>query len=129
MKNLEKYLPLLILIAFLPILVFRDFSISNELRYLSIADEALRDGHIFTFTNNGLPYADKPPLYLWIVMLGKLVFGTHYMWFIGLFSLVPALLILRIMRNWIIADCTLPEKEWRLTSQLMLITCGMFLGL
>lgn len=129
MKKLEKYLPLLALIAFLPILVFRDFSISNELRYLSIADEALRNGNIFTFTNNGLPYADKPPLYLWAVMLGKLVFGTHYMWFIGLFSLVPALLILRIMRNWIIADCTLPEKEWRLSSQLMLLTCGMFMGL
>ena len=129
MKKLEKYLPLLVLIAFLPILILRDFSISNELRYLSIADEALRNGNIFTFTNNGLPYADKPPLYLWIVMLGKLIFGTHYMWFIGLFSLVPALIIMRIMRNWIVADCTLPEKEWRLTSQLMLITCGMFLGL
>ncbi|MCM1170478.1 MAG: dolichyl-phosphate-mannose--protein mannosyltransferase [Bacteroides sp.] len=129
MKKLEKYLPLLVLIAFLPILIFRDFSISNELRYLSIADEALRNGNLFTFTNNGLPYADKPPLYLWIVMLGKLVFGTHYMWFIGLFSLVPALIILRVMRDWIVADCTLPEKEWRLTSQLMLITCGMFLGL
>lgn len=129
MRKLEKYLPLLVLIAFLPILIFRDFSISNELRYLSIADEALRNGNIFTFTNNGLPYADKPPLYLWIVMLGKLILGTHCMWFIGLFSLVPALLIMRIMRNWIVSDCTLPEKEWRLTSQLMLITCGMFLGL
>lgn len=129
MKKLEKYLPLLVLIAFLPILIFRDFSISNELRYLSIVDEALRDGRLFTFTNNGLPYADKPPLYLWIVMAGKLIFGQHHMWFIGLFSLLPALVIMRVMRNWIVADCALPEKEWRLTSQLMLITCGMFLGL
>lgn len=129
MKSLEKYLPLLALIAFLPILIFRDFSISNELRYLSIADEALRNGNIFTFTNNGLPYADKPPLYLWVVMLGKLIFGQHYMWFIGLFSLVPALIIMRIMRNWILTDSSLPGKEWRLTSQLMLLSCGIFFGL
>lgn len=129
MKNLEKYLPLLALVAFLPILVFRDFSISNELRYLSIADEALRNGNIFTFTNNGLPYADKPPLYLWVVMLGKLILGRHCMWFIGLFSLIPALIIMRIMRNWIVADSSLPDKEWRLTSQLMLLTCGLFFGL
>lgn len=125
----EKYLPLLALIAFLPIMVLRDFSISNELRYLSIADEALRNGNIFTFTNNGLPYADKPPLYLWIVMAGRLLFGNHCMWFLSLFSLIPALMIMRIMRNWLLAECTLADKGWKLTSQLMLITCGMFLGL
>ena len=84
MRTIEKYLPLIAIVAFLPIMILRDASVSNELRYLSIADEALRNGDIFTFTNNGEPYADKPPLYLWIVMLGKLIFGQHHMWFITL---------------------------------------------
>ena len=57
----------------LPVMILRDFTPSNELRYLSIADEALRDGHLFAFTNQGEPYADKPPLYIWIVMLGKIL--------------------------------------------------------
>ena len=32
------------LLALLPVMILRDFTPSNELRYLSIADEALRDG-------------------------------------------------------------------------------------
>ena len=129
MRSIEKYLPLLALIAFLPIMILRDFSVSNELRYLSIADEALLNGDWFTFTNNGVVYADKPPLYLWIVMLGKALFGQHCMWFISLFSLIPALITMRVMRNWLVKECPLPDKGWILTSQLMLITCGLFLGL
>ena len=81
----------------LPVMILRDFTPSNELRYLSIADEALRDGHLFAFTNQGEPYADKPPLYIWIVMLGKILFGEHHMWFLSLFSLLPALGILFTM--------------------------------
>lgn len=129
MRSIEKYLPLLALIAFLPIMILRDFSVSNELRYLSIADEALLNGDWFTFTNNSVVYADKPPLYLWIVMLGKALFGQHCMWFISLFSLIPALVTMRVMRNWLVKECPLPDKGWILTSQLMLITCGLFLGL
>ena len=62
----SKFLPFLLLLAVLPVLIFRDYTPSNELRYLSIVDEALRNGDIFTFTNHGIQYADKPPLYLWI---------------------------------------------------------------
>ena len=82
-------------------MVLRDFTPSNELRYLSIADEASRDGRFFAFTNQGEPYADKPPLYLWIVMLGKTLFGGHRMWFLALFSFVPAMVILRTMDRWV----------------------------
>lgn len=52
---------LCVCIALLPVLMLRDFTPDNELRYLSIADEALRDHTFFTFTNHGVPYADKPP--------------------------------------------------------------------
>ena len=44
MKNRLRYLPYVFLLALLPVMVLRDFTPSNELRYLSIADEASRDG-------------------------------------------------------------------------------------
>lgn len=116
---------LLFFACFIPLLYFRDFTPNNELKYLSIADEALREGHWFTFWNHGTLYADKPPLYLWIVMLGKWLFGTHSMFFLGLFSLIPALCILFIMDKWV--NTALPSNL-RLSGQLMLLTSGLFTG-
>ena len=55
------------LLFFIPLLSLRDFTPNNELKYLSIADEAIRNSHFFAFWNHGAAYADKPPLYLWIV--------------------------------------------------------------
>jgi 4-amino-4-deoxy-L-arabinose transferase-like glycosyltransferase len=115
----------LYVLAVLPIFIFRDFTLDNELRYLSIADEALSNGSIFTFTNHGIPYADKPPLYLWIVMLGKLIFGNHNMLFLGIFSFVPALVVLYTMDKWV--KSFLSDSEL-LIGQLMLITSGYFIG-
>ena len=126
MKNRLRYLPYVFLLALLPVMVLRDFTPSNELRYLSIADEALRDGHLFAFTNQGEPYADKPPLYLWIVMLGKMLFGGHRMWFLALFSFVPAIVILRTMDRWVRSSL---DERARLCGAMMLMTCGLFLGL
>lgn len=91
----------LFLLAVLPTLFLRDFTPANELRYLSIAEEALRNHTFFTFTNHGVAYADKPPLYFWWVMLGKWMFGTHRMWFLSLASLVPALITVRTMDKWV----------------------------
>jgi len=115
----------LIVLAVLPLCIFRDFTVANELRYLSIADEALRAGSIFTFTNHGVDYADKPPLYFWIIMSGKLIFGKHSMLFLAIFSLVPALVILHIMDSWV---RNLLTQNERLLAQLMLITSAYFLG-
>ena len=75
-----NYLNFIWLIALLPIMLLRDFTPSNELRYLSIVDEALRNGTLFTFSHQGVPYADKPPLFFWLMMIGKLILGGHYMW-------------------------------------------------
>lgn len=111
--------------AFLPLLIFRDFTPDNELRYLSIADEALHNGSIFTFYNHGIIYADKPPLYLWIVMLGKSIFGYHSMFFLSLFSFIPALVVMHFMDKWV--GSLLSEKD-RLIGELMLVTCGFFIG-
>lgn len=116
---------LLYSLAVLPIFIFRDFSLDNELRYLSIADEALRNGSFFTFTNHGIVYADKPPLYLWIVMAGKLLFGYHSMVFLGLFSFVPALVIIYVMDQWV---KNLFSETERLTAELLLLTSSFFIG-
>lgn len=110
----------------LPALLLRDATPDNELRYLSIADEALRNGSVWCFHNHGAVYADKPPLYIWVVMLGRLLFGRNCLWFLGLFSLVPMLLVGRIMNGW--------ARPWmelrrRRTALLMLFTCGFFPGL
>lgn len=112
-------------LVFLPVFIFRDFTPDNELRYLSIADEALLNGSIFTFTNHGLIYADKPPLYLWIVMLGKSVFGHHSMLVLSIFSFVPALVVVYVMDKWVAKFLT--ESD-RLAAQLMLMTSCFFIG-
>lgn len=125
-SKLLRYLPLLYLAALLPVMILRDFTPSNELRYLSIADEAIANGNLFTFSNQGVPYADKPPLYIWIVMLGRTLFGEHVMWFLALFSFVPALVTLRTMNCWVADLMTTSERA---TATLMLMSCGLFLGL
>ena len=113
-------------VALLPVLLLRDFTPDNELRYLSIADEALRNNTFFTFTNHGVPYADKPPLYLWFVMLGKWLFGSHQMWFLSLFSLVPALVTVHVMDSWTGRSL---NSEGHATARLMLLTCALFVGM
>ncbi len=126
MKNRLYLLSIFFLLALLPLLILRDFHPANELRYLSIADEALHDGHLFTFYYQGVPYADKPPLYLWIVMLGKVIFGKHLMWFLSLFSLFPALVILFTMNRWV---RPLLDERSRLMAAWMLMTSTFFIGL
>ena len=97
MKIKNSYFPLLVIVSALPLILFRDFTPLNELRYLSIADEALLNGRVFTFTNHGIPYADKPPLFLWFIMAAKSLLGSHQMWVLALGSLLPALVIINIM--------------------------------
>lgn len=117
---------LMFCVALLPILLLRDFTPDNELRYLSIADEALRHHTFFTFTNHGAVYADKPPLYFWFVMLGKWLLGAHRMWFLSLASLIPALVIIRTMDKWVSTEM---DQEIRSLAQMMLLTAGLFAGL
>lgn len=112
-------------VALLPLLLMRDFTPANELRYLSIADEALRNHVFFAFTNHGVPYADKPPMYLWLVMLMRTVFGHHCMLALSALSLVPALLIVSVMNAW---TCREMDEKCRLTASMMLLTSGIFIG-
>lgn len=122
--------PLLLTLLFsalclLPAMLLRDFTPANELRYLSIADEAIANGHVFAFYNHGIAYADKPPLYLWIVMLCRLVAGKHCCWLLSLFSLLPALGIVAVMDKWVMRGTS---SLGRAATALILLTCIMFLG-
>lgn len=86
-----------ILVCLLPVLLLRDYTPSSELRYLSIADEALRCHHFFAFTDGGAPYVDKPPLFLWLVMIGRMLpeFLQHL--YLGLLSVIPAFIITEVL--------------------------------
>lgn len=93
---------LLVFMATIPIMIVRDWSPSNELRYLSIADEALANGKFFAFYNHGIPYADKPPFYLWLLMLCRLVFGSYKSIILeSLLSWIPAAVTVVVMDRWL----------------------------
>lgn len=113
------------LILLLPVFIFRDYTPDNELRYISIVEEALQNNTWFTFYNHGAVYADKPPIYFWLIMLSKILFGTYEMWAIGLFSILPAIGIMMVMDRWLDME---GRKHNPFVSNLMLATTGMFLG-
>lgn len=117
MKNSLKYI--LPLLALVPIFLFRDYTPDNELRYISIIEEALRDGSIFTFYNQGVAYADKPPLYFWFLMLCRGLTGENIMLLAGLFTLIPCGVIFYVMNKF---------SKLSTTPILMLITSVMFVG-
>ena len=112
-------------VCLLPMMAMRDFTPSNELRYLSIADEAIANGHLFAFYNHGIPYADKPPLYFWIVMLCRLLFGHHSCLALSMFSLIPAFAIVGIMDRWVMKGKSAMN---RMSVAGMTLICVMFLG-
>lgn len=116
---------LLVLVALSPILILREATPSNELRYLNIVDQALESGNMFAFYDHETPYADKPPLYFWCMMGLKKIFGSHIMFFLSLLSLVPAFVTTWVLDKWI--GERLPRAE-RAAAMLMLLTSGFFLA-
>lgn len=123
---------LLLIVSLVPVMILKDISPSNELRYLSIAEEALEEGHVFAFSNHGEPYSDKPPLYLWLVMLSRLVSGEYNFFLLSLFSFIPALVIIGVMDKWLmlVSAQTTIRFSWtdRFAAAVMLGTSAMFVG-
>ncbi|MCL3850974.1 hypothetical protein D0T51_11655 [Parabacteroides sp. 52] len=116
---------ILVFALMFPLILLRDYTPANELRYLNIVDDALKTGNFFSFYNHGEIYADKPPLYFWIIMLGKKIFGSHQIWFLSLFSLLPAFVIQFTMDRWTRAE--LPN-EYQSSAKLLLFTSALFMG-
>lgn len=113
------------LLLLLPLLLRREPTPANELKYLQLADEALRDGHFWCLYLDGAVYADKPPLYLWIVMLFRQLLGFHCLPLLELFSLLPAFSILVLLNRW--CGNRLPLR-WQIGAELALLTTAYFLG-
>lgn len=126
MKSGRERLVIIVLfcLALLPVIILRDFTPSNELRYLSIADEALRNHTFFAFTNHGAPYPDKPPLYLWLIMLCRWLTGGHHLWLLSLLSFIPAIGIVMVINKWVITEMS---SNSRTLAMLMTLTSGLFL--
>ena len=55
------YMYLLFFLLLLPAIALRAYTPDNELRYISLVNEALQNGTWFTFYDHGTVYADKPP--------------------------------------------------------------------
>lgn len=121
----------LIFAALLPVLLLRDLTPDNEMKYLTIADESLRDGHFWCMYLNGEVYADKPPLYIWIIMFFRQLLGSHCIFVLELFSLIPAFLTIWTLERWNSASreagCGL-NGLWLLAAELSLMTSAYFLG-
>ncbi len=117
----------LYLLCLLPVLIFRPLTPTNELKYLAIADEALRDGHFWCLFLDGAIYADKPPLFIWIVMGCRLLLGTHCAAVLELFSLLPALGILLIFDRWCSRYGNLSGR-WLFFAELTMLLTAWFLG-
>ena len=113
------------LLLLLPLLLRREITPENEMKYLQIADEALRDGHFWCLFLDGAAYADKPPLYLWIVMALRRLLGFHCIPLLELFSLLPAFGILAIFDRWCAGTLRL---RWRVAAEAALLTTAYFLG-
>ena len=123
---------LLMAVSLLPVMALKDISPSNELKYLSIVDEAIENGSIFTFSNHGEPYADKPPFYFWLAMLSRYIFGGHNLLVLSLISFVPAIVTIGVMDRWLllVSRQTSIRFSWldRFAGAMMLGTSVMFLG-
>lgn len=123
---------ILLSVCLLPLLALKDISPANELRYMSIAEEALENGNVFTFSNQGEPYADKPPLYLWLLMLARTVSGSYNTFVLALLSFIPAMVTIAVMDRWLVQVSRLSSirlaTEYRFAAAMMLGTSVMFLG-
>ena len=125
MKNRFFYYTVFFLVGLIA-LINRDITPGNELKYISIALESLQYHHWFTFYNHGEIYADKPPVYFWIIMLGIKLFGIEggVIW-TGLFSLLPAIAIAEIMYRWTKNKLDTPLQ---ILAIVILLSCALFLG-
>lgn len=113
------------LLLLLPLILRREITPTNELKYLQLADEALRDGHFWCLSLDGVPYADKPPLYIWIIMACRRLLGFHCIPLLELFSLLPAFGVLAIFHHWCGAEL---RPQWRYLAEAALLTTAYFLG-
>ncbi|WP_304179768.1 glycosyltransferase family 39 protein [Leptotrichia trevisanii] len=107
MKSLQKILNrnkyyiitwLLLMLITIP-LIFRTFTPRDELKYVVISENILKSKNFFVYFVNGELYTDKPPLYFWIIILSKFIFGWYYTYGIVLFNIfIETFLIVKVFK-------------------------------
>ncbi len=91
------FLCLLIFAAALPAVFLRELSPINELNYIAAAQDAIDHNRFFSFFEDGKPFTQTPPLYMWICMVAILFDGlptSSIMLFLNVFSLIGIILLL-----------------------------------
>ncbi len=96
----------LILLLLMPAMLLRDLNPVNEFNYLAIAADALERGTFFAFYQDGVPYADKPPLYLWLCMLSYKLSGIEGGLLLFLGSVLPFIALLRLCQRFAAGNAT-----------------------
>lgn len=95
----------------------------DETRYLSVAWEMWTNGSYLVPIKNGLPYADKPPMYFWLINLGWGLFGVNE-WWPRLIS--PLLALICIPLVIALAKTLWPEKVYVGRNAVWLLFGGLF---
>lgn len=90
---LNIIIPIILVIITLP-LISRAFTSRNEYRYVEIADSIIKSKNPFVYYVNGMLYTDKPPLYFWIMIASRFLFGSFYTYGVVIFNIVIESLVL-----------------------------------
>lgn len=126
----DKYIYYIIISAFflyIPLIIFRDFTPTNELKYINIVDHMIKSNDWIQFRFDGVLYTDKPPLYFWILALIRIITGKYTLFLIGLVvCVIPALIIGLDIYKFLINNNY--NKKRAFTVILILYTIMYFIG-
>ena len=111
-------------VILIPGLFLRDFTPTNELKYIHIAKQMFVHHKWFILYENGNFYPDKPPFFFWLINLTKILTGTYSLGVIGLFSVIPRILI--AMSAYLLVNHYVDAKS-ALPAALMVMSTAGFL--
>ena len=132
MRNLRKdrniyIIILMALLLYIPLILFRDFTPTNELKYINIVDNMLKTNDWILLKFNGELYTDKPPLYFWIVGLLRMISGRYSLFLTAFLVCVIPAAITGIDMYHFLSENGLQKKNSML-SVLVLYTFVYFVG-
>ena len=86
-KNDCLFVPLILFLITIP-LIMRDFTPRDELKYIDISNTMIKTHNFFVQYFNNELYTDKPPLYFWIIIVSRYIFGGFYTYGIVVFNII-----------------------------------------
>ena len=94
----EYFIPIVLILVTLP-LFNRMFTQRNELKYLYIAQNIIKNKNPFVYYLSGKLYTDKPLLFFWIIILSKFIFRNYYTYGIVIFNIfIESFLLIKLYR-------------------------------